>query len=85
MPHITFAEVNTTLTATETEVAQHDASIQALADARSSLTAAQDVVTTAQEAVTIATDVEGTEKADVVAGINQAIQQLTTILQTLQV
>ena len=82
---VSFSEVNATLTATATEVTEHDAAVQALTDARTSLASAQDVVTTAQDAVTVATDAEGTEKADVVAGINTAIQQLTAILQTLQV
>ena len=81
---VDFTQVNATLTQTETEVAEHDVAVQQLNDARISLTAAQDVVTTAQESVTAAIDAEGTEKADVVAGITLAVSQLTAILQTLQ-
>ena len=82
---IDFAEVNATLSQTETEVAEHDTAIAALAVANAALVTAQSVVATAQDTVTAATATEGGEKADVVAGINKAIQQLTSILQTLQV
>ena len=82
---VNFQEVNATLTATATEVTEHETALANLEAARGNLTAAQDTVAAAQEAVTAATDAEGAEKADVVAGINTAIQQLTAILQTLQV
>ncbi len=81
---ISFAEVGTTLAATETEVQEFDAAVQALAGARDNLVQAQDTVATAQTAVATAVDVEGTEKADVVSGITQAIGQLNAILATLQ-
>jgi len=81
---INFSEVNATLTQTESEVAEHDAAVAALADANIALVTAQSVVSTAQDTVTTATATEGGEKADVVAGINKAIQQLTVILQSLQ-
>ena len=82
---ISFDQVNATLAQTETEIQEHEAAIAALASARQALTDAQSVVATAQVAVTEATTAESNEKADVVAGITQAISQLNEILATLQV
>jgi len=81
---INFSEVNATLTQTEAEIEEHDTAVAALAEANTALTTAQSAVSTAQDTVTAATATEGGEKADVVAGINTAIQQLTVILQSLQ-
>lgn len=84
MSEISFAEVTAILTQTETEVQEHATALLALAEARQALINAQNVVATAQTNVTVATDAEGSEKADVVAGINAAISKLTEILSTLQ-
>jgi len=85
MMPIDFTQVNATLTATETEIAEHEAALAALAVAQQELADAQTTVTTAQTAVSDATATEGGEKADVVTGITNAINQLTALLQTLQV
>lgn len=81
---INFNEVTATLTATEAEVEQFDAAKAALDEAKAALVTAQDTVATAQETVTTATETTSAEKADVVAGITQAIQQLNALLTELQ-
>ena len=84
MATINFQEVTATLTATETEIIEHETAVAALAAAQLALVAAQADVAGAQTTVSEATASEGGEKADVVAGITTAITQLTAILQTLQ-
>ena len=81
---INFNEVTATLSATEEEVAQYDAAQAALDEAKAALVDAQGTVATAQEAVTAKTETTSAEKADVVAGISQAIQQLNALLTELQ-
>jgi len=85
MPSISFVEVTATLIATETEIQEHESAIAARNAAQTALTSAQDVVAGAQADLTTATQAESTEKADVVAGITQAISQLNDLLATLQV
>jgi len=81
---IDFGPIETTLEATKAEVAQYDASVEALNGAKGELVAAQSAVAEAQVAVTAATETTSAEKADVVAGITSAITQLNAILTDLQ-
>jgi len=59
------------------------ASVLALTDARLSLAVAEDIVVEALASVTVADDVD-IAKAETVAGISRAINELTVILQTLE-
>jgi hypothetical protein len=83
MPNL-FVDVAATLTATDAEVAQFEAAQVALATARAGLATAQSSVATEQVNVTAATEATSAEKADVVAGITTALDQLNAILATLQ-
>lgn len=85
MPAISFTEINATIAQTETEVTEYEAAKTLLADKRTALVAAQDTVAGAQADVQAATDAEGSEKADVVGGLTNLVNQANAILQTLQV
>lgn len=81
---VDFTQIEAVLDQTKIEVTEHDASVVALDESKVALTAAQDVVAAAQTAVIAATEATTKEKADVIAGITDAISQLNAILAELQ-
>jgi len=79
-----FTQVQAAIDQTKVEVAESDAAQEALDAAKATLTGVQTQLTEAQAAVAAASAEAGTQKADVVNGINAAISALQELLQQLQ-
>jgi hypothetical protein len=81
---IDFSTVEAAIAATKSEVVEHEAASAALEAAKSVLGEVQTQVASAQAAVAEAASVAGSQKADVVTGINAAIVALNDLLLQLQ-